>query len=177
MLTRGIRAFQLLCKFMGTYIRVCGIAVQEYTKFLAFSTAFAVISRSPSHQLCNRLGKAMEKLATPPPSRIQQPSVGWNFSGDYFCIRADRVACLRVNLKRIRWLEELKLVQLFIFFRDRRMDNMTTYKGTHDHKLVDLQSCQRSTASKQNCSVGAVPEQTWEPRFSPWFVRFAGQIS
>ena len=34
-----------------------------------------------------------------------------------------------IDLKRIRWLEELKLVQLFIFFSDKRMENMTTYKG------------------------------------------------
>lgn len=88
-----------------------------------------MISRSPSYQLRNRLGEALEKLATPPRSRIQQPSNGWNFSGDYFCIRADRVGNLRIDLKRIRWLEELKLVQLFIFFSDKRLDRMTIYKG------------------------------------------------
>ena len=27
------------------------------------------------------------------------------------------------------WLEELKLVQLFIFFSDKRMDRMVIYKG------------------------------------------------
>ena len=88
-----------------------------------------MISRSPSYQLRHRMGKAMEKLATPPSSRVQQPSNGWNFSGDYFCIRADRVGNLRIDLKRIRWLEELKLVQLIIFFSNKRMDRMVTYKG------------------------------------------------
>ena len=69
----------------------------------------------------------MEKLATPPRTRIQQPTNGWNFSGDYFCIRADKVGNLWIDLKRVRWLEELKLVQLFIFFPDKRMDTMVTY--------------------------------------------------
>ena len=77
----------------------------------------------------DRMGKALKKLVIPPRSRIQQPTNGWNFSGDYFCIRTDRIGNLRIDLKRIKWLEELKLVQLFIFFPDKRMDTMVPIGG------------------------------------------------
>ena len=64
----------------------------------------------------------MEKLVTLPRSRI---NLGTLAETIFIFEQIEQ----GIDLKRIGWLKKLKLVQRFIFFADRRMDNMATYKG------------------------------------------------
>lgn len=70
----------------------------------------------------------LEKLIPSFPTRAEQWSEGWHLSGGYFNIRADRVMNLSIDLRRLRWFEELGQVRLYMFL-PTRVDKMVTIGG------------------------------------------------
>ena len=70
----------------------------------------------------------LEKLIPSFSTRVEQWSEGWHLSGGYFSIRADRVMNLSIDLRRLRWYEELGLVRLYMFL-PTKADMMVTING------------------------------------------------
>ena len=63
--------------------------------------------------------ETLDRLSDPHSTRIQrgwERDTCWVSGCRYFHINAKKVGNLNLDLRRIRWVEELRLVQLFIFY-------------------------------------------------------------
>ena len=61
----------------------------------------------------------IETLVDPLYRRAQRNYSGWRWSGRFFFIYAERTVNLAMDLRRLRWYNMLKLVQLFVFIPDQ----------------------------------------------------------
>ena len=60
-------------------------------------------------------------------SRARRPSYEWE-SGSHFRIREKKVLNFTINFNRVRWLEDLKLIRIFVFV-PTRPDTMVSIDG------------------------------------------------
>lgn len=96
---------------------------------MVFQIMYETARTSPEFFLRTLVMMTMEKMVPIYPTRAEQWSEGWCFAGKYFHIKIDRIQNLKVNLQRIRWLEELDQVGLFSFVPTKRPDTWTTRFG------------------------------------------------
>lgn len=79
---------------------------------------YSAICKSPSMDSRILMMQTLVKFIEPHSSRIQQGwnrAENWSRESSYFHIYANKVGNLAIDLRRIKWAEELKLVRLFCF--------------------------------------------------------------
>ena len=79
---------------------------------------YPLACQSPSIETRNLVMQTLDRLTEPHPSRIQrgwERSTNWESGTRYFHIYASEVGNLRLDLQRVRWIEELCLVRMFCF--------------------------------------------------------------
>lgn len=97
---------------------------------MVFQIMYKTVRTSPNFFFRTLVLMTMEKMIPNYPTRAEQWSQGWSFTGKYFHIRADRVQNLKVDLQRIRWVEKLDQVGLFTFIpTTKRPDTWMTRHG------------------------------------------------
>ena len=90
-----------------------------YEKLLVFQTMYITACQSPDYRFRLTMYNILERISMPHLTRIQR---GWSrlrFWGrgsDTFNIRAEMIGSLKVDLQRIKWTEELKIVRYFSFY-------------------------------------------------------------
>lgn len=86
--------------------------------------------RSQTYGFRKVMMKILEKVVTPPASRIQKGWViNWRAAGGIFLIDAGRLGCFAQNLKKLKWAEELKVIEVYFFVGTKRPDATITMGG------------------------------------------------
>lgn len=92
---------------------------------------YPLACQSPSIETRNLVMQTLDRLTEPHPSRIQrgwERSTNWESGTRYFHIYASEVGNLRLDLQRVRWIEELRLVRMFCFI-GTRPSSLVTING------------------------------------------------
>ena len=74
---------------------------------------------SPSIAIRNMVMHTLDQLIDPHPTQVKHgwdQNMCWISRSEYFHIYAKKVENLTLDLQRVRWIEELRLVYLFCFF-------------------------------------------------------------
>ena len=90
---------------------------------------FLAACNSPDFSFRQRMIWIIETLADPFLNRARRNYNGWQWSGRYFFIYAERTANLAMDLRRLKWYDMLKLVRLFIFVPTNRVSVPVTIDG------------------------------------------------
>ena len=92
--------------------------MDPYSYFLVFRIMFETACKSPSYAFRCLMMSIIDKITLPP---FRRTSLGWR-RGEmwprrftYVFIRADYICDLRANLKRIKFMEKLKIISLYWF--------------------------------------------------------------
>lgn len=71
------------------------------------------------------------KITTPPPSQFQRLwTLSWSPSGGIYHIDANQVGNMKPNLKRIRWAEQLRVVNLYIYSGTTKITALLNFHST-----------------------------------------------
>ena len=99
--------------------------------FSLFGIMFSTTCISLDFEFCQHMMRIVEKLINPfyhtPDGRTEQDC--W-YQGDYFYVKADQLANFKLDLKRLKLAEKLKMVCLIIFEKTKDPEARVIVNGT-----------------------------------------------